>query len=340
VVDGFRAAVLASGSQPYGYMGKTGGAPTPFDAVDGHRLVGPQGSHPLAALSIPELIETTSDNLDGEITIKEPVRIGEALAGHLRVTARRDINARSAVFRLVGGLITESNRSHEDRDSNGNVTHSENWVQVGGKLFDELPFSQPMLPASLPAGQTFETDFLLPAPRLGPVTAHMGSAVLAWALEAKWDISMGGDERVAALVDVKQNIDYLRSGAVRLAEGSLYDAWQTPEGTIAVQPLPPALAGSEIEVTVNWPGAGGGRGGRFELQADVDAPNKLSNVVLWSIAVDPQAFRGGQSFRVPIPADAPATLADQGVAVRYTLRALVDRAFRSDLALERALAVM
>ena len=65
----------------------------------------------------------------------------------------------------------------------------------------------------------------MPAPRLGPVTAHMGSAVLAWALDAKWDIQMRGDEHVAALVKVAQNIDYLRSGAVTLEEGALFDAW-------------------------------------------------------------------------------------------------------------------
>jgi hypothetical protein len=196
------------------------------------------------------------------------------------------------------------------------------------------------LPATLSAGQTLETDFTLPAPRLGPVTAHLGSAVLAWALEAKWDVPMRGDERVATLVDVRQNIDYLRSGAVRLDQGALFDVWQQGDAAIAVAPLPPANAGTEIEVTVTWPSAGSGRGGRLELQADVEAPNRLSRVVLFSTAVDPAAFRGGTSFKVPIPADAPPSLADKGVAVSYRIRALVDRQLRSDLAVERALAVM
>ena len=93
-------------------------------------------------------------------------------------------------------------------------------------------------------------------------------------------------------------------------------------------------------MTVTWPGAGSGRGGRLELQADVKAPNALSGVVLFSQAVDPNAFRGGTTLRIPIPADAPPTLDDKGVAVTYRIRAIVDRAFRSDLALERALAVM
>ena len=89
-----------------------------------------------------------------------------------------------------------------------------------------------------------------------------------------------------------------------------------------------------------WPSAGSGRGGRLELQADVKAPNGLSGVVLWTTAVDPAAFRAGTTMKIPIPADAPATLTDKGVAVGYRIRALVDRPFRSDLAVERALAVM
>jgi hypothetical protein len=340
VVDSFRAAVAASGSQAYAVYGKSGSAPTPFDAVDGARLAGPQGSHPLAAIDMRELVRRSSNGLDGEITIKDPVRIGEAIAGHLRVTARKDINARNANIRLLGALISEHQQTREERDSKGNVIRSEQWVDVSGSFIEELPFSEPMLPTTLSAGQTFETDFNLPAPRLGPVSAHMGSAILAWALDARWDISMGGDERVSTLVDVKQNIDYLRSGAVRLAEGSLFDSWSVGDGTIAVSPLPPVVAGSELDVTVTWPGAGSGRGGRLELQADVKAPNSMSGVVLYSAVVDPNLFRGGTTLRIPIPADAPPTLDDKGVAVSYRIRALVDRSFRSDLAIERAIAVM
>jgi hypothetical protein len=339
VVDSFLGAVLASGPQPYA-VSHTGSAPSPFDAVDGHRLAGPQGSHPLAALTARELIRTSSDGLAGEITIKEPVRIGEAIAGHLKVTARKDINARSANIRLVGVLLSEHDQSYEQRNDKGEVVYSEHWVDVSGSYIDEEPFPEPMLPTTLAAGQTFETDFNLPAPRLGPPSAHMGSELLAWALDAKWDISMGGDERVSALVDVKQNIDYLRSGAVRLDAGALFDSWSVAEGTIAVSPIPPAVAGSDIEVTINWPGAGSGRGGRIELQADVKGPHPLSGVVLFSQAVDPAAFRGGMSVRIPIPADAPPTLDDKGVVMSYRIRAIVDRAFRSDLALERALAIM
>jgi hypothetical protein len=322
------------------YSGRTGSSPTPFDNVDGYRLVGPQGSHPLAALSIDELLKARSDGLQGTVEITGPVRIGEAINGKLSVTALKDINARSAMLRLVGAVITEQQRSDEDRDSNGNVVRREDWVEVQGKLFEELPFSQYGLPATLTKGQTFESDFQIPAPRLGPPSGHYGTGLIAWAIEAKWDVSMGGDERVASVVKVDQNIDYLRSGAVTLGEGALFDAYSKDGATIAVAPLPPFVAGQEIDVTVNWPNAGGGKSARLELQADIKAPNGINDLVLFTTQLDPNAFKAGTTVRIQIPTDAPPSFTSQGVGVDYRLRALVDRSFRSDLAVERSIAVM
>jgi hypothetical protein len=345
-MNGFRERVLAAGGSPeqyrglFGWGGKRGSSPAPFDAVDPFELAGRQGSHPLAAHAIEDLVRRSTDGIDGQITISDPVRVGDGISGHLGVTARREIGARSAMLRLVGVRLTEQERSSEDRDSEGRVTSSEQWVEVGGSLFEQLPFSQPALPASLSPGETFEADFLVPAPRLGPPSGHLGSALIGWALEARWDVAMGGDERVATPVHVAQNIDYLRSGAVQLEQGALYDAWQTGDASIAVRPLPPIVAGSEVDVTVTWPSAGSGRGGRIELQADVKAPNGISNLVLWSTAVEPAAFREGVTVRVPVPDDAPPTMAADRIAVAYRIRALVDRKLRSDLAVERAIAVI
>jgi hypothetical protein len=340
-MNGFRGAVMSSAGISGGmFSGRSGSSPTPFDAVDGYRLVGPQGSHPLAALSIEEMLRPRSDGLNGAIEIKHPVRIGEAIDGHIQLTALKDINARGAMLRLLGAVITEHKESDEERDSQGNVTRSESWVQVNGKLFEELPFTMPALPSALTNGQNFATDFQLPAPRLGPPSGHYGSAIIAWAVEARWDVSMGGDQRLAALVKVDQNIDYLRSGAVTLGEGAMFDAYQTGDASIAVAPVPPIVAGSEIDVTVTWPGAGGGKAARIELQADIEAPNKISDLVLFSAQLDPNAFRSGTTVRIPIPADAPPTFNSQGVGIDYRIRALVDRSFRSDLAVERSLAIM
>jgi len=347
-MPGFREAVLASGGGValggglFGWGGHRGSAPTPFDAVDENRLAGPSGSHPLAAIPMHELVRRSSDGLDGEITFDAPasIIIGEGIRGRLSLTARREVRARSAALRLVGGLLTEQRRSKEDRDSKGNVTNREEWVEVNGRLFEQLAFTDVPLPPTLAAGQRFETEFIVPAPRLGPVSAHLGSAIICWALDAQWDVPMRGDERIAALIDVGQNIDYLRSGAVTFESGAMFDSFGVGGGSIAVSPLPPARTGAEIDVTVNWPGAGGGRGARLELQAHVDAPNGIKGLVLSSTPLDPAAFRGGATVRVPIPLDAPPTLAAHGVGVKYRLRALVDRAFRSDLAIERAIAVM
>lgn len=348
-MSSFREAVMGSGSGAIGmtggilgWGGKRGSAPTPFDAVDTARLAGPSGSHPLAAVALEELVAPASGGLEGAIALDAPghVRIGEGIAGRIELTARKEIRARSAMLRLVGCLLTEQRESREQRDSEGRVTSREEWVEVHGKLFEQLPFSAPPLPASLAAGERFEVPFEIPAPRLGPVSAHMGVAVIAWAVEARWDIAMGGDERLATLVGVGQNIDYLRSGAVKLEPGALFDSYGAGDGTIAVAPLPPFAAGTEIDVTVSWPGAGGGRGARLELQANVDAPNAAKGIVLASMPLDPAAFRAGTTIRLAIPADAPPTVSAHGVAVSYRLRALVDRAMRSDLAIERAIAVM
>jgi hypothetical protein len=344
----FRQAVLASGSSLgfttgiFSVGARRGSAPTPFDAVDPTRLAGPDGSHPLAAVSLDELVAPASDGLDGQMILDAPdaIRIGDGIAGRIQLAARREIRARSATLRLVGALLTEQSRSREDRDSQGRVTRREEWVEVHGKLFEQLPFSAPPLPLNVAAGERFEAPFLIPAPRLGPVTAHLGSAVIAWAVEARWDIAMGGDQRLAVPVHVRQNIDYLRSGAVQLEAGAMFDSWTQGDGTIAVRPLPPIPAGSEIDVTVSWPSAGGGRGARLELQAHVDAPIGVKGIVLSSTPLSPDAFRSGTVVKVAVPADAPPTLSAEGVSVSYRLRALVDRQLRSDLAIERAIAVM
>jgi hypothetical protein len=338
----FLGAVAAAGSGMGWGGGRSGSAPSPFDAVDRRRLGGPDGSHPLASVSIEELVAPRSDAFDGGIEVRGPVRVGEGIAGRVSVVARRDIRARGAVLRLVGARIAEESRSVDHRDHEGKVTRTERWVEVAGRLFEELPFPSPVLPATMAAGERFETEFELPAPRLGPPTGHVGTGILAWALDARWDIAMGSDARVTTLVEVRQHPDYLRSGAARLAAGSLHDAWGVGAagGAIRVSPVPPLTAGSEAAVIVEWPGAPDGRGARLELQADIEGPNGITGLVLWSSSVEARAFREGMTTRVPLPVDAPPTVSAHGVGVAYRLRALVDRAFRPDVAIERPIAVL
>ena len=96
-----------------------------------------------------------------------------------RVTSRRGAPSCGCVgLRLVEGRKSEE---HETGSGEHTADTTESWVEANGSLFETLPFSEPALPSTLRAGHTFECDFLLPAPRLGPPAAHLGEAIVAWA---------------------------------------------------------------------------------------------------------------------------------------------------------------
>ena len=61
-------------SRPRGY------APAPFDALDSLRLSGPRGSHPLALVDLPSLLDGPTDGLEGTIEIDGPVLVGEQIS--------------------------------------------------------------------------------------------------------------------------------------------------------------------------------------------------------------------------------------------------------------------
>ena len=331
-----------------------GDAPTPFDALDGPRLAGPSGSHPLAGVDARTLITPTTGGLVGSIELDGPVRVGEGISGHIRVQATKDIKARGAVLRLLGLRLSEQARqttvkrgggidlstgsiSFGTGSSGSSDEQSVSWVEVHGSIIDTSPFTEPSIPAQLAAGQTLDLPFLLPAPRLGPPSAHAGSALIAWALEARWDIGMGSDERVATLVDVRQHPDLLRAGVLDLGAGAMSDSFADHGATITVQPEPPIPAGSSIDVAIMWPGAPGGRSARLELTADVKASMGLT-VVPVSLSID-LASLAGTHVSLPIPADAPPTLITDGLSVGYRLRVIVDRKLRSDVTAERRIVI-
>jgi hypothetical protein len=252
--------------------------------------------------------------------------------------AREPIDGQRAGIRLVGVRLSEQERSLEQRDSKGQVTSREEWVEVGGRVIDALEFTEPAVPAKLRAGQSLDLPFLIPAPRLGPPSAHAGTALMAWAVEARWAIDLGRDERVAALVEVRQHPDLLRAGVIDVGAGAMHDAWEDEGATLAVRPLPPIDAGTTLEVTVTWPGAVSGRSARVELVADIDAARDL-RVVCSSVELPLEALRGGARVPLTLPADAPPTCQADGLRVDYRLRAIVDRAWRPDAVAERPLVV-
>ena len=321
-----------------GLAGHRGDAPAPFDALDGSRLAAPGRSHPLPLVDPAGLIRPTTDGLDGVIEVESPTRVGEAIRGRVRIVAREPIAGRRAGIRLVGVRLSEEEQSHEQRDSKGQVTSREEWVEVRGRVVDAFEFTEPMVPATLGAGQVLDLPFQIPAPRLGPPSAHAGTALVAWAIEARWDIEMGPDERVAALVDVRQHPDLLRAGVIDVGAGAMHDSWSDDGATLAVRPLPPIDAGTTVEVTITWLGAVSGRSARVELVADVDAARDLQ-VVCSSVELPIETLRGGARVSLTIPADAPATCETDGLRVGYRLRAIVDRAWRPDATVERRIVV-
>jgi hypothetical protein len=342
-----------------------GDAPTPFDALDGPRLAGPQGSHPLAALSAAALIRAATPGLTGGIELAGPVRVGEGISGTIRVRAAHAIRARSAALRFIGVRIAEETRSGRSRDAeaaealaaataaariasgtstaadssaNTAANQTVSWVEVHGTVIEELTFTDPVLPALLAPGQLVEAPFTIPAPRLGPPSAHAGTALVAWAVEARWDISMGSDERVAALVPVGQHPDLLRSGAVTLPSGAMFDIVDDEGARLSVEPLPPLAAGSRVTLGVTWPDAPGGRSARVELTTDVSASNGIS-VTSVSVPLE-QATLGGASVAVDLPADLPPTLVTDGLSVGHRLRVIVDRPMRPDVSRERPIVII
>ena len=63
--------------------------------------------------------------------------------------------------------------------------------------------------------------------------------------------------------------------------------------------------------------------------ADIDAARDLE-VVCVSVEQSVEALRGGAHLSLTIPADAPPTCETDGLRVGYRLRAVIDRAWRTD----------
>jgi hypothetical protein len=317
----------------------TGSAPSPFEAVDGYRLAGSAGSHPLHFVSIEELVRPTSGEVEAQFAFDDRAVVGQGITGKLRLTGMSGIAARSAALRLVGLKLVEQKHSREDRDSQGNVGHTEEWIEAEGSLFVQDAFPEPPIPPSIGPGETWEARFAVPAPTLGPPTAHLGEAIVAWALEVRWDVAHGHDSFAAIGIPISQHPDLLRAGVGKQGGVSLMETVSVEGATIAITTPLPAALGSEIGVHVAWPGAPGGRQARIELHRRTNAPNGVEGIVSSAVVASDALRAGSADVSLLIPADAPPSFDGAGLEIRYVIRVLVDRRLRPDAAVERPVGV-
>lgn len=71
------------------FGGHTGSAPSPFSAINGPRLAGGEGSHPLHSVSPEELLNPSDGAVVGEFALDQPARVGDGITGHVRLTAAK-----------------------------------------------------------------------------------------------------------------------------------------------------------------------------------------------------------------------------------------------------------
>ncbi len=315
-----------------------GSSPSPFDALDRHRLAGPDGSHPLHFVRPEELVRPGAGPLRGGVEISGPVLVGESIQARISVTAAEDIRARSAGVRLLGLKLVERRQSESHRDAATNTSTTEEWVQADGQLFEELPFTDPVIPLELPAGSTLDTSFTLPAPRLGPPSAHLGEAIVAWALDVRWDVAMHEDPFVACLVPVLQNPDLIRAGVGEQGGLAMLDTYAAPGGAeVSVTTPLPARPGTLLGVRAVWPSAPDGTV-RIELHRRTNAPNGTEGILAVA-ALARGSLRGGAEAQLAIPPDCAPSFDGAGLEITYIVRVLGDRRLRMDAAIERPVAI-
>jgi hypothetical protein len=323
-----------------GFIGShSGSAPSPFDALNGPRLAGPEGSHPLHSVAAEELLKPSDGALAGEIKLEHPARVGDGITGHIRLTATKAISSRKAYLRLVGLRLDEVRRSEDHKNSKGEVISTERWVETSGNLFSHDAFLEPAIPTNLAAGESWEAGFAVPAPRLGPPSAHLGESIIAWALEVRWDIAMGSDHFLAAFMPLAQHPDLLRAGVGKQGGQSLMAGVSVGDATISVESPLPAQAGQEVAVKVSWPSAPQGQGARIELHRRTNAPNGVEGILATQPVSAGDLVSGAAQARLLVPPGSAPSFDGAGLEINYVIRVLVDRRFRTDAAIERPLGI-
>lgn len=311
----------------------SGHAPSPFDALNGGRLAGSISSHPLHDVRIEDLFKPIDGALSGSITIDGPVRVGDPIKGTIDLTAVEAITSRHAYLRLVGLRLVE------ERKSAGSGSSRSEWVEANGTLFVESPFLEPAIPSVMAAGDHFNAPFAIPGPPLGPPTAHLGEAIVAWAVEVRFDIPMHGDAHVSTLLPILQNPDLLAAGVGDQGGQSMLASVDVGGGTISVESPLPARPGTTLVVRASWPGAHAGAG-RIELHRGGNAPNGMFALVVSAPIAAGEFASGAARAELPLPPDLTPSFDGANLTFGYYIRVLVDRKFRPDDSIERVVAVV
>lgn len=320
----------------FGSFSHGGHAPSPFDALNGGRLAGSSSSHPLHDVTADELLNPGNGALSGAITVEGRARVGDPIRGTIDIVARDAINARGANLRLVGLRLVEEQRS--ETHNSGDTTTTESWVEANGRLFDVSPFLEPAIPTTMAAGEAFKAAFAIPGPALGPPSAHLGEAIVAWALEVRFDVPMGSDAFIATLLPVAQHPGLLAAGVGRQGGLSMLASVDAGGGTISVESKLPAMAGDAISVAARWASAPGGPA-RIELHRRSTAPNGINAIIASAETSGPALASGAARASLPIPADAAPSFDGADLQLFYIVRVLVNRRFRPDAAIERLVAI-
>jgi hypothetical protein len=329
------------GSFGLGFVGgHSGSAPSPFDALNGPRLAGPEGSHPLHSVAAEELLRPTDGAVTGEFSLDQPARVGDGITGHIRLTAGKAISARKAYLRLVGLRLDEVRRSEDHHNSKGEVTYTERWVETSGNLFSHDAFLEPPIPTELAPGQVWESTFAIPAPPLGPPTAHLGESIIAWAIEVRWDVAMGSDHWAAVYLPLAQDPDLMRAGVGKQGGDSLMASIAAGDGSINVESPLPAPSGQEVLVKVSWPSAPKGQGARIELHRRTNAPNGEEGIIASAPVAPEDLVSGAAEARLLVPPGCAPSFDGAGLEIDYIIRVLVDIRFRPDAAIERPLGIV
>ena len=320
----------------FGGFGHSGSAPSPFDGLNGSRLAGGSSSHPLHEVRAEELLKPGDGSLTGTIAVDGATRVGDPVRGTIELLATRAIDARKAYLRLIGLRMVEEQRSESHRS--GESTTTESWVEANGRLFITDPFLEPRIPTTLAEGESFKATFAIPGPALGPPSAHLGEAIVAWALEVRFDIAMHGDAYLAVLLPIAQHPDLLAAGVGEQGGQSMLASVDGGGGTISIGSRLPARAGESLVVQATWPGAADGPA-RIELHRRSTAPNGVNAIIASADTTGSELASGAARAELAIPADAAPSFDGAGLQLMYIVRVLVNRRFRPDAAIERLVAV-